>query len=95
MPRKADNAANGQVTLAMVALRAGVSPQTVSNALNSPDLLKAETLVRVQRAVRELDYRPNRPRAPCAPAPAGSSATAYSLRNRAAPTPFSTGFCTR
>ena len=47
-------------TLATVAARAGVSRQTVSNALNSPDLLRADTLARVQRVVRELGYTPNR-----------------------------------
>ncbi|MFB6981808.1 LacI family DNA-binding transcriptional regulator [Streptomyces scopuliridis] len=46
-------------TLALVAQRAGVSPQTVSNALNSPDLLAPQTLERVQRAIAELDYRPH------------------------------------
>ncbi|MFB7499057.1 LacI family DNA-binding transcriptional regulator [Streptomyces sp. NPDC056161] len=52
--------AQGPVTLAMVARRAGVSPQTVSNALNSPDLLRPETLERVRRAVDEMGYRPSR-----------------------------------
>ncbi|MFD5033772.1 LacI family DNA-binding transcriptional regulator [Streptomyces sp. NPDC058220] len=46
-------------TLALVAQRAGVSPQTVSNALNSPDLLAPRTLERVRRAITELDYRPH------------------------------------
>ncbi|AXG80895.1 LacI family DNA-binding transcriptional regulator [Streptomyces paludis] len=50
----------GPVTLAMVARRAGVSPQTVSNALNSPGLLRPETLERVSRAVEEMGYRPHR-----------------------------------
>lgn len=50
----------GRVTLAMVARRAGVSPQTVSNALNSPDLLKPETLERVRQAVEATGYRPHR-----------------------------------
>jgi DNA-binding LacI/PurR family transcriptional regulator len=48
------------VTLAMVARRAGVSPQTVSNALNTPELLRPETLERVRRAVDEMGYRPHR-----------------------------------
>ncbi|WP_052489792.1 LacI family DNA-binding transcriptional regulator [Streptomyces sp. 150FB] len=43
----------------MVAQRAGVSTQTVSNALNSPDLLAPRTLERVREAVAELDYRPH------------------------------------
>ncbi|MFE2939134.1 LacI family DNA-binding transcriptional regulator [Streptomyces sp. NPDC059255] len=46
-------------TLAQVAQRAGVSPQTVSNALNSPHLLAPLTLERVRRAIAELDYRPH------------------------------------
>jgi DNA-binding LacI/PurR family transcriptional regulator len=47
-------------TLADVAERAGVSRQTVSNAINNPDLLRPETLVRVQEAIEELGYLPNR-----------------------------------
>ena len=47
-------------TLADVADRAGVSRQTVSNAVNSPDLLRPDTLERVQAAIAELGYLPNR-----------------------------------
>ena len=47
-------------TLATVADEAGVSRQTVSNALNSPHLLRPETLERVQQAIAELGYSPNR-----------------------------------
>jgi DNA-binding LacI/PurR family transcriptional regulator len=47
-------------TLATVAEAAGVSRQTVSNALNSPDLLRPDTLARVQQAIEELGYSPNR-----------------------------------
>ncbi len=47
-------------TLADVAERAGVSRQTVSNAVNNPDLLRARTLERVQAAIDELGYSPNR-----------------------------------
>jgi DNA-binding LacI/PurR family transcriptional regulator len=47
-------------TLATVAAEAGVSRQTVSNALNSPDLLRPETLERVQGAIARLGYSPNR-----------------------------------
>ncbi|MCR8670731.1 LacI family DNA-binding transcriptional regulator [Agrococcus sp. HG114] len=46
-------------TLADVAARAGVSVQTVSNALNNPRLLKRGTLDRVLAAVQELGYTPN------------------------------------
>ena len=47
-------------TLADVAVRAGVSRQTVSNAINNPELLRPETLERVQDAIQALGYRPNR-----------------------------------
>jgi DNA-binding LacI/PurR family transcriptional regulator len=47
-------------TLATVAAAAGVSRQTVSNALNSPELLRPETLERVQQAIERLGYTPNR-----------------------------------
>jgi len=47
-------------TLADVAELAGVSRQTVSNAVNNPDLLRADTLARVQAAIEELGYQPNR-----------------------------------
>jgi DNA-binding LacI/PurR family transcriptional regulator len=47
-------------TLADVAERAGVSRQTVSNAVNNPDLLRPDTLDRVQEAIAELGYSPNR-----------------------------------
>ncbi|MFA4841838.1 MAG: LacI family DNA-binding transcriptional regulator, partial [Agrococcus sp.] len=46
-------------TLADVAAHAGVSVQTVSNALNNPDLLKRSTLDRVLAAVDDLGYAPN------------------------------------
>lgn len=42
-----------------VARLAGVSPATVSRALNTPDMLDADTLSRVQEAVRKLRYMPN------------------------------------
>ncbi|MDF1606168.1 LacI family DNA-binding transcriptional regulator [Nocardioides sp. YIM 152315] len=47
-------------TLADVAERAGVSRQTVSNAINNPDLLRPDTLARVQEAIAVLGYSPNR-----------------------------------
>ena len=47
-------------TLATVADEAGVSRQTVSNALNNPELLRPETLVRVQSVIDRLGYSPNR-----------------------------------
>lgn len=47
-------------TIASVATRAGVSRQTVSNALNAPHRVRPETLARVMQVVDELGYRPNR-----------------------------------
>lgn len=46
-------------TIIDVARVAGVSRQTVSNALNSPELVRPETLERVRRAVETLGYRPH------------------------------------
>ncbi|OPG14402.1 LacI family DNA-binding transcriptional regulator [Microbispora sp. GKU 823] len=48
-----------KVTIADVARLAGVSRQTVSNVLNSPDVVREETRQRVLRAVEELGYRVN------------------------------------
>lgn len=49
-----------RATLSSVAARAGVSPQTVSNVLNSPEIVRAETAARVRAAIRDLRYRPHR-----------------------------------
>ncbi len=49
-----------RVTIRAVAQHAGVSRQTVSNALNSPGRLSAATLARVRRSVTALGYRPDR-----------------------------------
>jgi LacI family repressor for deo operon, udp, cdd, tsx, nupC, and nupG len=46
-------------TLLDVASLAGVSPATVSRALNQPEIVSARTLERVQRAVRETGYEAN------------------------------------
>jgi DNA-binding LacI/PurR family transcriptional regulator len=43
-----------------VARRAGVSRQTVSNAINAPQRLDARTLAKVEQCIGELGYRPNR-----------------------------------
>lgn len=48
------------MTLADVARRAGVSPSTVSRALNGTAPLSASTVGRVRRAVDELGYAPHR-----------------------------------
>ena len=57
-------------TLATVADEAGVSRQTVSNALNNPELLRPDTLARVQAVIERarLLARTGRP-ASCARAP--------------------------
>ena len=47
------------VSIQDVARLARVSPGTVSNALNHPDKVKEETLLRVREAVESLHYRPN------------------------------------
>ena len=48
-----------RVTIADVAGHAGVSPTTVSHVLSGKRLVGAATRDRVERAVRELGYRPN------------------------------------
>ena len=47
-------------TVADVARLAGVSRQTISNVLNAPERVRPETRERVERAIAELGYRPNR-----------------------------------
>ncbi|WP_035451944.1 LacI family DNA-binding transcriptional regulator [Alicyclobacillus herbarius] len=48
-----------KVTIRTVAKHAGVSPATVSRVLNDPDKVGVETRRKVQRAMEELDFRPN------------------------------------
>jgi LacI family gluconate utilization system Gnt-I transcriptional repressor len=50
----------GSLTLSDVARIAGVSPITVSRALNTPGQVSPETLARVQEAVSKTGYVPNR-----------------------------------
>lgn len=52
--------ASGRVTLADVAQRAGVATMTASRAISQPDLVSQELRMRVEQAVRELGYLPNR-----------------------------------
>lgn len=47
-------------TLNSVAKAAGVSRQTVSNVINAPGRVAPETMSRVQQAIDELSYRPNK-----------------------------------
>ena len=65
MARSSDHRSGSQLpvtptTLADVAEKAGVSRQTVSNAVNTPDLLRPDTLERVRQTIAELGYSPNR-----------------------------------
>jgi DNA-binding LacI/PurR family transcriptional regulator len=48
------------VTIKDVARLAGVSPATVSRALSTPHVVRQETRERVQQAVDDLHYTPNR-----------------------------------
>lgn len=50
---------SGAPTLHQVARHAGVSRQTVSNALNAPERLHPDTLRHVKAAIDELGYRPD------------------------------------
>lgn len=47
------------VTLKDVAQKAGVTHSTVSRAINHPELLSEDTLSKVQKAIKELNYKPN------------------------------------
>ena len=47
------------VTIKQVADLAGVSQMTVSRVFNHPDAVKQDTRVRVEKAVKTLNYRPN------------------------------------
>jgi DNA-binding LacI/PurR family transcriptional regulator len=48
-----------QPTVEDVAQRAGVSRQTVSNVLNTPDIVRPQTRERVRAAIDELGYAPS------------------------------------
>jgi DNA-binding LacI/PurR family transcriptional regulator len=58
--RQRSGKAHRPATIETVAERAGVSRQTVSNVLNAPERVLPETRARVQQAIDELHYRPNR-----------------------------------
>ena len=47
-------------TLGSVAALAGVSKQTVSNVINSPQMVRGDTAGRVNAAITQLRYRPHR-----------------------------------
>jgi LacI family transcriptional regulator len=61
-PNPADGAARPQrpASIEDVAAAAAVSTATVSRLLNNPEMVAAETAVRIQKAIRDLGYRPNR-----------------------------------
>jgi LacI family gluconate utilization system Gnt-I transcriptional repressor len=52
--------ASGRATLAEVAAKAGVATMTASRAINQPELVSAALRTRVEQAVAELGYVPNR-----------------------------------
>jgi LacI family gluconate utilization system Gnt-I transcriptional repressor len=52
--------ASGRSTLAEVAARAGVATMTASRAISQPDMVSAALRQRVEQAVAELGYVPNR-----------------------------------
>ncbi|MEV7598494.1 LacI family DNA-binding transcriptional regulator [Kitasatospora sp. NPDC089797] len=59
MPEGPRRSRSGAATIEEVARAAGVSRQTVSNALNAPHRVRAETLERVSTVIRELGYQPD------------------------------------
>ncbi|MBO1415112.1 LacI family DNA-binding transcriptional regulator [Streptomyces sp. FH025] len=59
MPEGPRRPRRGATTIEEVARAAGVSRQTVSNALNAPHRVRPETLERVTAAIRELGYQPD------------------------------------
>ncbi|GAB7185809.1 LacI family DNA-binding transcriptional regulator [Kitasatospora sp. Ki12] len=59
MPEGPPRPRRGASTIEEVARAAGVSRQTVSNALNAPHRVRPETLERVTTAIRELGYQPD------------------------------------
>lgn len=58
-PKKSIRLKGRAVTIDEVALRAGVSPMTVSRVVNGQGKVRDSTRENVMRAVRELDYTPN------------------------------------
>ncbi|MEV7360712.1 LacI family DNA-binding transcriptional regulator [Kitasatospora sp. NPDC091276] len=59
MPEGTPRPRRGATTIEEVARAAGVSRQTVSNALNAPQRVRPDTLARVTAAIRELGYQPD------------------------------------
>lgn len=50
----------GGITLSDVARLAGVAPMTVSRCLNQPETVREQTRLKVQRAIEQTGYVPNR-----------------------------------
>jgi DNA-binding LacI/PurR family transcriptional regulator len=48
-----------KATIVDIAKRLGLSPATVSNALTGERYVKKETIEKVKKLVKELDYKPN------------------------------------
>ncbi|OMH25808.1 LacI family DNA-binding transcriptional regulator [Motiliproteus sp. MSK22-1] len=59
-PSKSRSRSKGRVTLSDVAQRSGVSAITVSRALNDPEKVSPNVRDRIEKAVSELGYIPNR-----------------------------------
>ncbi|RKT19146.1 LacI family transcriptional regulator [Streptomyces sp. 1114.5] len=59
MPEGPHRPRRGAATIEEVARAAGVSRQTVSNALNAPHRVRPDTLERVTAAIRGLGYQPD------------------------------------
>ncbi|WP_075793485.1 LacI family DNA-binding transcriptional regulator [Massilia putida] len=59
-PETLRSRASGRVTLAEVAARAGVGTMTVSRVINQPELVSAALRTRIEEAIAELGYIPNR-----------------------------------
>ncbi|WP_395297092.1 LacI family DNA-binding transcriptional regulator [Kitasatospora hibisci] len=59
MPQGAPRPRRAAATIEEVARAAGVSRQTVSNALNAPQRVRPDTLARVRAAIERLGYRPD------------------------------------
>lgn len=55
-----DRGGRGRATVIDVARAAGVSRQTVSNVVNQPERVAADTLERVRREIARLGFRPSR-----------------------------------
>ena len=60
--RNARNGRNGsgEITMSDIALHAGVSPMTVSRALSDPSSVSDKMRHKVDAAVRQFGYLPNR-----------------------------------